>query len=119
MRTKTASIMTSKTPAAVDSKRAKRLENKKRKIAAFLDLAKLNEEDGGYGRAKVSKLERPDFIFKKDEEEKEKKPRLEGEELAALRARLKARKKMLVQLPNFELKSTGRDASLSVESNLR
>ena len=48
------------------------------------------------------------------QQQQQQKPQLEGEDYQALRARLRARKKLLQQLPHFDLKSRGHDASVDV-----
>lgn len=47
------------------------------------------------------------------------KPPLNGPEYEELKRRLKERKKFLLTLPNFRLKSVGEDASIQIPPNLR
>lgn len=115
------------------SKSARRLEAKKRKASAFLAIATLNDKEG-WGRKAKPRLE--DQVTPKDDEgdkdeddseggSKSKKPRLsdkpplEGDEYAALKERLKLRKKMLKSLPNFSLKHLGEDASVELPVEMR
>ena len=115
-----------------ETKRNKRIENKKRKIAAYLAVAELNEsekkkhkvgavsdinENGGETEKKSEKdagqLETSDkyglLVGVSD------KPRLEGEQFEQLRARLRARKKVLSCQPLFRLKAAGQEASLGLD----
>ena len=83
-----------------------KLQAKKRKIEAFLNVAQLNDSEG---RSRNS-------LAKKARTENEQ---LEGEELQALRQRLRERKKKLKSRPNFRLKSKGYDASLEIPEDMR
>jgi len=89
------------------SKKQKRLESKKRKIAAFLEVAKLNDADKE--EAKKPKLEENDNVEENKTENGRlsDKPLLEGEEYEKLRQRLKERKKALQCNPDFRLKTVG------------
>jgi len=98
------------------SKSQKRMESKKRKIKAFLEVAKLNDDEKE--DAKRPKLE------EKAEDATERKvvngrltdkPLLEGEEYEELKKRLKERKKLLTQIPDFRLKSVGELANVERE----
>ena len=97
--------------------KAKRLEAKKRKIEAFLQVAKLNDDEGRKrtSLAKKPKLE-DEGNNEKDEPTKEK---LDGESLDELRKMLRERKKKLQSIPNFNLKTKGHDASLEIPEDLR
>ena len=127
--------------------KAKRMEAKKRKIQAFLEVAELNDNEG---RKRASLAKEPRI-----EEEPVKKEKLEGtlekwangegiwinlisiltlfffllsncfsalnlgDALEELRKRLKARKALLKNTPHFQLKSKGHDASLEIPVDLR
>ncbi|XP_017885742.1 RNA exonuclease 5 [Ceratina calcarata] len=125
------------------SKQLTRIEKKKKKMAALLEITKLNDKDR---KAKIilkkddmeqvsdteeaSRRKRPcdkDAKQDLDETEKEesleteavanKKPRLSGEEYLKLKQELRARKKKLTALPRFQLKAVGESASLKVNLN--
>ena len=121
----------------LDSKRQKRKENKKRKIAAFLAVAELN--DVQKDSAKKQKTAGPDGA--EDENENLKadivsapelltkyttnvfqavsdKPKLEGAEYEELRRRLRERKKALACIPLFRLKAVGQEASVDREKRV-
>ena len=124
-----------------DSKRQRRKENKKRKIAAFLAVAELNDvqKDSVKKQKKTSESEgsRPEGEAE-DENENLKanivpppelvtkystnvfqavsdKPQLEGQEYEDLRRRLRERKKALACIPLFRLKAVGQEAAVSRE----
>ena len=83
-----------------------KLQAKKRKIEAFLNVAQLNDSEG---RSRNSLAKKP----------KTENEQLEGEELQQLRQRLRERKKKLKSRPNFRLKSKGYDASLEIPEDMR
>ena len=114
----------------MSTKKQRRLENKKRKTAAFLELAQLNDEEGR--TAKQKKVKKENEVDEKKKEEIESstktpgapprltsKPLLSGVEYEELRAKLRARKKAFQLLPKFELKSTGFDASIENTESTR
>ena len=121
-----------------DSKRQRRKENKKRKIAAFLAVAELN--DVQKDSAKKQKTTESDSSSPGAEDENENlkaniisspelvtkystnvfqavsdKPQLEGHEYEDLRRRLRERKKALACIPLFRLKAVGQEAAVSRE----
>merc|ERR1712223_1673436 len=114
--------------------KAKRMEAKKRKIEAFLNLAKLNDEEGRK-RASLAKRFKPEDNLEnceksprenlRDEssekviESSPKKDKVHGESLDELRKMLRERKKKLQSIPNFNLKTKGYDASLEIPEDLR
>ena len=112
------------------TKSARRLEAKKRKASAFLAIATLNDKEG-WGRKAKPRLEEHEAVTKDEEkdhtdsESKSKKPRLsdkpqlEGDDYAALREKLKLRKKLLKSLPHFALKHLGEDASVELPVEMR
>ena len=103
--------------------KAKRMEAKKRKIEAFLQVAKLNDEDGRKrtSLAKKPKLEEPENDEKSETDSEKNSPKemLHGESLEELRKLLRERKKKLQSIPNFNLKTKGHDASLEIPEDLR
>ena len=143
--------MTLANPAltTMKSSQQKRLESKKRKAAAFLQIAQLNDEE------RIQKISRPSKKVKTEHDSSsdsdlpvdlgtqksgkfskgqeslgscdneqqsvgsEKKPLLEGEEYEALKRRLKERKKALQALPQFSLKSVGHEAEISMHESYR
>jgi hypothetical protein len=114
----------------ISAKAKRRTENKKRKVAAFLQVASLNDEDrAAEKKRKCSDTDDSDVsevvpVASQKEEEEERKPNarltskplLDGDEYQALRAQLRARKKALVQLPKFRLKSIGEEAIFDAEA---
>ena len=134
---------------SMSSSRQRRLESKKHKVAAFLQIAQLNDQErldekvqqnkkrklenesssdsdlpliGGKDNSdKAETLRDEKLTWKNIEktEEAEKKPWLEGEEYEALRRRLKERKKALQALPQFTLKSIGHEAEISMHDSYR
>ena len=119
-----------------EEKKKKRKENRKRKVAAYLSVAELNDAEK---KAKVLKKEESDSIDKNENireddiaesrklvtkyssnscTEVADKPHLEGEEYEELRRRLRARKKSLASIPLFRLKAVGHDASLAVSKRI-
>ena len=131
------------------SSRQKRLESKKRKAAAFLQIAQLNDEERLEAKSKPSKKIKIDNESSSDSDlpnshvnisalevtkcsdiqgsnntkivsnEPEKKPFLHGEEYEDLKRRLKERKKALQAIPQFTLKSTGHEAEISMHESYR
>ncbi len=112
----------------MSSKKEKRLEAKKRKAAAFLEVARLNDKD------REVKVKQEDVLDKEPPSKKAKKsdnaapvppprysskPLLAGADYETLKAELRARKKALKSLPRFDLKSGGHDASVDVPRTLR
>ena len=125
----------------LDSKRQRRKENKKRKIAAFLAVAELN--DVQKDSAKKQKTTGSESSRPKAEDENENlksniisppelvtkyttnafkavsdKPQLEGEEYEDLRRRLRERKKALSCIPLFRLKAVGQEAAVDREKRV-
>lgn len=123
-----------------ETKKLKRRENKKRKIAALLAVSELNDKEKS---SKKQKIVSEDIKDCKPEDENENtikdiantgelvtkyasnsfarisdKPLLEGEEYEELRKRLRERKKALSCLPLFRMKSVGEDASLSLSKRV-
>ena len=114
--------------------KAKRMEAKKRKIEAFLNLAKLNDEEGRK-RASLAKRFKPEDNIENCEElprenlqdessekiieSSPKRDEVHGESLDELRKMLRERKKKLQSIPNFNLKTKGYDASLEIPEDLR
>jgi len=121
----------------LEDKRNKRKENKKRKIAAYLAVAELNDVDKIKKKQKIDEVP----IEDSDENKNEKniisktaelvtkyssnscssvsdKPKLEGEEYEQLKKRLRERKKALSCQPLFRLKPVGQDASLSLSKRI-
>ena len=121
----------------LEDKRNKRKENKKRKIAAYLAVAELNDVDKIKKKQKIEEVP----IEDSDENKNEKniisktaelvtkyssnscssvsdKPKLEGEEYEQLKKRLRERKKALSCQPLFRLKPVGQDASLSLSKRI-
>ncbi|TRY70658.1 hypothetical protein TCAL_02867 [Tigriopus californicus] len=114
------------------SKRDRRVASKKRKIAAFLDVAALNDQDESVQEKRLKRVHAshggaiPPLLplgasthAKSGPPPLSDKPLLSGPAFDDLRRRLKERKKYLLTLPNFRLKSVGEDASLEVPPNLR
>jgi len=118
-----------------EDKKNKRKENKKRKIAAFLAVAELNDAD------KSKKKKKEDTATVDDENDnsidnitKSKelvtkyssnsctavtdKPMLEGDAYEELKKRLRERKKAMACIPLFRLKPVGQDASLSLSKRI-
>jgi len=120
----------------LETKKLKRRENKKRKIAAFLAVAELNDTEKI--AAKKQKLEKNKSEDKLEDENENTvkdvsmsselvtkyttncfaritdKPLLVGEEYEELKKRLRERKKALSCNPIFRMKSVGEDASISL-----
>ena len=118
-----------------ETKKLKRRENKKRKIAALLAVSELNDRENASkkqktGEAKKEGIEPEDINENIIDDNISKpgelvtkyasngfarisdKPLLEGEEYEELRKRLRERKKALSCLPLFRMKSVGEDASI-------
>eukprot|EP00096_Caligus_rogercresseyi_P000343 TRINITY_DN10758_c0_g1_i1.p1 TRINITY_DN10758_c0_g1~~TRINITY_DN10758_c0_g1_i1.p1 ORF type:complete len:595 (+),score=185.30 TRINITY_DN10758_c0_g1_i1:51-1787(+) len=76
----------------MSSKKADRIERKKRKISAFLKLV---------------------------EEDDSKKAKLDEDDFQALKSKLRERKKLLQKFPRFDLKASGHDASVDVLESQR
>ena len=125
----------------LDSKRQRRKENKKRKIAAFLAVAELNDaqkdsakkqkttgsEGSGPGtedeneNLKANIVSAPELVTKYTTntfQAVSDKPKLEGEEYEELRRRLRERKKALACIPLFRLKAVGQEASVDREKRV-
>ena len=81
-----------------------KLETKKRKVEVTLNVA----EYGLEGQKRPTKKAKSENLIKTENE------KLEGEELQALRKRLRDRKKLLKSRPNFRLKAKGFQAALDV-----
>ncbi len=99
------------------SKKIRRMEAKKRKAEAFLQIAKLNDEDR-IAKKVETEAKRP----KPDQQTPPRltsKPLLSGESYEELRAKLRERKKLLKSLPDFGLKTGGENASVEIPANLR
>jgi hypothetical protein len=92
----------------------KKMEAKKRKIEAFLTLAKMNDTDG---RKRTSLEKKP--RLEEQPETPEKKEVLSGDALTELRKKLRERKKKLQTIPDFQLKAVGHSASLAIPVDLR
>lgn len=90
------------------------MEAKKRKIEAFLTLAKMNDTDG---RKRTSLEKKP--RLEEQPETPEKKEVLSGDALTELRKKLRERKKKLQTIPDFQLKAVGHSASLAIPVDLR
>jgi len=109
----------------MSEKRRQRLEAKKRKAAAFLHIAKLNDEDKrgtSEAASDVRNGRREESQSKKAKHQNASandKPKLSGGDYETLRAELRARKKALAYLPRFGLKASGHDASIEVPEKLR
>ncbi len=112
------------------SKRARRLEAKKRKAAAFLEVARLNDRDReDEDPSIIKKVKQEESKSGSDDDQEKKataphprhsdKPLLSGADYETLKAELRARKKALSSLPRFELKSRGHDASMDVSRSQR
>ena len=131
----------------MSSKKERRMEAKKRKVEAFLEVARMNDED----RDRVKAAECPSAKRSKTEcEEGEElpkkspprlttKPLLSGESYEVLKARyvqslinvafsnhsllcisrLRERKKLLSRLPDFGLKVVGENASAEIPVTMR
>ncbi len=84
----------------MSSKREKRLEAKKRKAAAFLEVARMNDEDRrGDNREEEEASPKRSKIAPPPPARLSDKPLLTGADYEALRAELRARKKALMCLP--------------------
>jgi len=116
-----------------DSRRQKRKESKKRKIAAFLAVAELNDV------TKKSKKRKTEKTKEEAEDENENisapcklvtkyntntfdgvsdRPKLEGAEYEDLKKRLRERKKAMSCLPLFRLKAVGKEAGVWLEKRV-
>ena len=84
----------------------KRLEAKKRKIQAFLDVAKLNDDDGRQ-RKSLSSVKKVKLEEESDNKV-EDKSEVENDEIENLRKRLRERKNKLQSIPHFSLKARGK-----------
>jgi len=123
-----------------ETKKLKRRENKKRKIAALLAVSELNDIENTNKKQKTSEKVKVDgehnTIHENTCENITKpgelvtkyatngfarisdKPLLEGDEYEDLKKRLRERKKSLSCLPLFRMKSVGEDASLSLSQRV-
>jgi len=117
-----------------ETKKFKRRENKKRKIAAYLAVSELNDSEKS--AAKKQKFKSEDKVEDENENNIDEdvvksselvtkyvgngfaritdKPLLEGEAYEELKKRLRERKKALSCNPIFRMKSVGEDASISL-----
>jgi len=124
-----------------ETKKLKRRENKKRKIAALLAVSELNDREKTLKKQKTDDIKNgtePEDINENIIEDNiakpgelvtkyatngfariSDKPLLEGEEYENLRKRLRERKKALSCLPLFRMKSVGEDASISLTQSQR
>ena len=120
----------------LEEKRNKRLENKKRKIAAYLAVAELNDAEklkkkklsedtnskGDENKNHVEDIAKSSELVTKyntnNYGEVSEKPKLEGEEYEELKKRLRERKKSLSCNPLFRLKQPGYDASLVLSKRI-
>jgi len=100
----------------LEGKRAKRLENKKRKVSALLALSELN--DAEKAAKKVKKSSEDVKIEETKLEIPAMKPLLEGEEYEELKKRLRERKKALSCNPIFRLKTVGEEALMHRKSRV-
>ncbi|KAL1500911.1 hypothetical protein ABEB36_006330 [Hypothenemus hampei] len=117
---------------STNTKRRQRIENKKKKLAAFLDIAKLNEND----RRKQQENKTGDELkcvqldenglspSKKIKTELENigpsgKTKLSGQEYIDLKKVLKERKNKILQVPKFQLRDMGEGATLKVSLDSR
>ncbi len=104
--------------------KAQRLENKKRKIQAFLEIAQLNDAEGRkrssmqVAPVKKPKLEK-DSHGEEDIKDSDQSFSTNCESLDELRERLRERKKKFQLRPHFDLKTKGHDASLDLPQNMR
>ncbi|XP_014484394.1 PREDICTED: uncharacterized exonuclease C637.09 isoform X2 [Dinoponera quadriceps] len=123
----------------LSTKQVQRLEKKKKKMAAYLEIAKLNDRDKEAKSQKEtsvvndvsSKKNKTDVMTVevsnkrsydtnnenkladlKDESQANKKPRLSGNEYALLKQELRERKKKLSTIPRLTLKAGGANATL-------
>ncbi|XP_030760900.1 RNA exonuclease 5 isoform X3 [Sitophilus oryzae] len=125
----------------ISVKRKQRIENKKKKMAALLDIVKLNEYDRQ--KNKNNKTEHPDAqedivctintegITEIDPSPKKKlkteeielgpsgKPKLQGIELAELKKMLREKTSKIRQAPKLYLRDVGKNASLAVDLESR
>jgi len=122
----------------LDIKRQKRKENKKRKIAAFLAVAELNDVEKKNKKQKTASNTKEDVEDENDNlaENVNKsgelvtkyssnilqvvsdKPKLEGADYEALKKRLRERKKALSCQPLFRLKAVGHEARWSLDKRV-
>eukprot|EP00088_Acartia_fossae_P023898 TRINITY_DN24874_c0_g1_i1.p1 TRINITY_DN24874_c0_g1~~TRINITY_DN24874_c0_g1_i1.p1 ORF type:complete len:615 (+),score=100.32 TRINITY_DN24874_c0_g1_i1:33-1877(+) len=125
--------------AGAEDKKKKRLEKKKRKIEAYLAIAELNDADKKRLKTEGEEVEQqPPVDVDKDAIKsqllssdnaaitnscdagnEEAKPQVYGQEYMEIKQRLRERKKMLQNLPNFRLKSVGEEALLSIAKHHR
>ena len=124
----------------LDIKRQKRRENKKRKIAAFLAVAELNDVEKKNKKQKTASNTKED-VDVEDENDNladnvnksgelvtkyssntlqvvSDKPKLEGADYEALKKRLRERKKALSCNPIFRLKTVGEEALMHRKSRV-
>ena len=118
----------------------RRMEAKKRKVEAFLEVARMNDEDRANAAADCPSAKRSKTeVGGADESPRlTTKPLLSGESYEVLRARyvkdieslysshainfilrLRERKKLLSQLPDFGLKAVGENASAEIPVTMR
>nr|CAH7712499.1 unnamed protein product [Callosobruchus chinensis] len=131
------------------SKRRFRIENKKKKMAALLDIAKLNEYDRAQKTKQKQEIQSPSSprpetepspkrlkstkgeCIDRDEALEEPpppkigeiglsgKPKLEGDEFIALKKALREKTQKIRNQPNFKLRELGENASLTTDINDR
>lgn len=115
----------------LSTKKLERLERKKKKMLAMLQIAKLNDESRAFKDPNGKKLVSVETPCNEDEPEVKKlkvdiqepnfinmsksgKPKLEGDELKALKQQLRERKQRYQKIPIFRLKAVGEDARLQI-----
>lgn len=97
-------------------KAKRRLENKKRKVSAFLQVAELNDSEK---RRKILNDDGNNSDLEDTKEKPPKKPLLSGESYEELRLKLRERKKILMQIPDLEMKTVGHEADIDMHENFR
>ena len=132
----------------MSSKKERRMEAKKRKVEAFLEVARMNDEDRDRingaechsAKRKKTEVEEGDELPKKEPPRLTTKPLLSGDSYEVLKARyvqsvhiipfstkilnlfhkrLRERKKLLSRLPDFGLKVVGENASAEIPITMR
>lgn len=130
-------------PMGTTSKRKQRIENKKKKMAALLDIVKLNENDrqknknigsvhpenlgedstklnmGMSGDTEPCPKKKLKTEGIKGELGPSGKPRLEGAQLAELKKMLREKTNKIRQAPKFHLREMGENASLKIDLESR
>lgn len=132
-------------PIGTSSKRKQRIENKKKKMAALLDIVKLNENDrqknkstklvlpenieekctqvnvgmSGDSHPSPKKKLKTEEIIKDGELGPSGKPRLEGVQLAELKKMLREKTNKIKQAPKFRLREMGENATLKMDLESR